>query len=70
MDGKTKKLTREEWYRVSEQYARTREGEQELGPIGQHYAMMQLLYQLSYGLHLDKIEMMQFTEELLDEGYE
>jgi hypothetical protein len=64
------KVTRAQWDKVAESLAAVEESEADLGrPIGNHYKLQLVLYELGYGLTHDKKEMKRIAQEIIDNGY-
>ena len=67
---KRPKVTRAQWDKVAERLAAVEESEADLGrPIGNHYKLQLVLYELGYGLTHDKKEMKRIAQEIIDNGY-
>jgi hypothetical protein len=64
------KVTRVEWNKVHDALIAVEESEADFGrPIGNHYKLQLVLYQLGYGLIHDKKEMKRVAQEIVDNGY-
>jgi hypothetical protein len=64
------KVTRAQWDKVVERLTAVEESEADFGrPIGNHYKLQLVLYELGYGLIHDKKEMKRIAQEIIDNGY-
>ena len=64
------KVTRAEWNKVHEALIAVEESEADFGrPIGNHYKLQLVLYELGSGLIHDKKEMKRIAQEIIDNGY-
>jgi hypothetical protein len=64
-----KKLTRDQWYELDEQFNRTPEHPDDEGVPGQHFKLIALLNR--FGFHpMSKQEAMRLAGELLEQGWE
>lgn len=64
------KVTREQWDKVNDALIAVEESEADFGrPIGNHYKLQLVLYELGYGLTHDKKEMKRIAQEIIDNGY-
>src|SRR6266545_1665415 len=65
------KVTRAQWNKVHEALIAVEEPEADFGrPIGNHYKLQLVLYELGYGLIHDKKEMKRIAQEINDHGME
>jgi len=64
------KVTRAQWNKVHDALIAVEESEADFGrPIGNHYKLQLVLYELGYGLIHDKKEMKRIAQEIIDNGY-
>ncbi|MCI0554895.1 MAG: hypothetical protein L0287_28430, partial [Anaerolineae bacterium] len=64
------KVTRAQWNKVHEALIAVEESEADFGrPIGNHYKLQLVLYELGCGLIHDKKEMKRIAQEIIDNGY-
>lgn len=66
-----KKLTYEQWKKLSDQCDATNEAEQDFGrPIGEHYKLQKVIHEIGLTYNGDKYLMTRWAQKILDEGYE
>ena len=64
------KITREKWQKLHDALVAVEESEADFGrPIGNHYKLQLVLYELGCGLIHDKQKMKRIAQEILDNGY-
>jgi hypothetical protein len=66
-----RKLTYEQWKKLSDQCDATIEAENDFGrPIGEHYKLKNVIDELGLYYDGDKYLMTRFVQKILDQGYE